>query len=323
MNFMHGSFGEKSSKPRKDGLTQAVDKFQGLDKDEFDAFSGYVDIVKIRWGLPLIVGRDRLKRRIGFYHDRSVQVSTGGTLCELVLRTGKFSEFVKAAASVGFDIIELSDATFPVKPERFRELAQEVRRSGLEPVAKAGRKDPARQLSPEQLTKTIERGLSAGSRRVVIESGEGYGVGIFRPDGTPNWELVEVLAQKFGREKLLFEAPLESQQAALILHFGPGVNLGAVELSQVASLESMRIGVRAGETFGMRPGPRKIAGSPAVKFVYHLVSTEAAADQTRICQLSGMPRRTVQKALESLERAGLVSVAPSLEDTRRKVYRVI
>jgi len=323
VNFMQGSFGEKSKKPRSEGLTQAVDKFQGLDKDEFDAFSGYVDIVKIRWGLPLIVERDRLKKRIQFYHDRSVQVSTGGTLCELMLRTDKFNAFVKAASSVGFDIIELSDATFPVKPERFRELASVVKRAGLEPVAKAGRKDPARQLSPEQLTKTIERCLSSGSRRVVIEAGEGFGAGIFRPDGTPSWELVAGLSSRFGRDKLLFEAPLESQQAALILHFGPGVNLGAVELSQVASLESMRIGVRAGETFGMRPGPRKIAGSPAVKFVYHLVSTEAAVDQTRLCQLSGMPRRTVQNALEALERSGLVSVAPSLEDTRKKVYRVI
>jgi len=323
VNFMHGTFGEKPKKPRKEGLTQAVDKFRGLDKDEFDAFSGYVDIVKIRWGLPLIVERDRLRKRIRFYHGQAVQVSTGGTLCELMLRTGKFDAFVKAAAAVGFDIIELSDATFPVKPERFRELASEVRRAGLEPAAKAGRKDPARQLSPEQLAKTIERGLSSGSRRVVIEAGEGYGAGIFRPDGSPNWELVDALASKFGREKLVFESPLESQQAALILHFGPAVNLGAVELSQVASLESMRTGVRAGETFGMRPGPRKIAGSPAVKFVYHLVSTEAAVDQTRLCQLSGMPRRTVQKALESLERTGLVSVAPSLEDTRKKVYRAV
>jgi DNA-binding IclR family transcriptional regulator len=53
------------------------------------------------------------------------------------------------------------------------------------------------------------------------------------------------------------------------------------------------------------------------------VSTEAAVEQTRLCQLAGMPRRTVQNALETLERSGLVSVAPSLEDTRKKVYRVI
>lgn len=321
MNFMRGSFGEKSRKPRSEGLTQVVDKLQGLDKEEFDSLSGYVDIVKIRWGLPLIVDREYLRRRIRFYHDRSVKVSTGGTLCELMLRTGKFSEFVKAAAAVGFDIIELSDATFPVKPQQFQELASVVVRSKLEFAAKAGRKDPARQLSLEQMTKAVKRGLEAGSRLVVIEAGEGYGAGVYRPDGTPNREMVDALASRFGREHLMFEAPLESQQAGLILHFGPEVNLGAVELSQVASVESMRIGVRAGETMGQRPGPRRIGGSPAVKFIHHIVSAEGFADQTRLCQISGLPRRTVQKALESLERAGLVSVSPSLDDTRRKIYR--
>ncbi len=320
---MHGTFGEKPKKPRKEGLTQAVDKFQGLDRDEFAALSDYVDTVKIRWGLPLLVDRDHLRRRIRFYHDRSVRVSTGGTMCELMLRAGKFGMFVRAAAAVGFDIIELSDATFPVKPERFGELASEVRRSGLDFVAKAGRKDPARQLSPEQLQKTVDRGLSVGSPWVVIEAGEGFGAGIYRTDGTPNWELADVLESRYGRGRLLFESPLESQQAALIVHFGPEVNLGAVELSQIASLESMRMGVRAGETFGISPGPRRARGSPAAKFIYHLVRTEGLSDQTRLCQLSGMPRRTVQKALESLERQGIVSAAPSLEDTRRKVYRAI
>jgi phosphosulfolactate synthase len=323
MNFLGGEFGEKPAKPRTQGLTQAVDKFQGLDRDEFSALSDYVDTVKIRWGLPLIVDRAHLRRRIRFYHDRSVRVSTGGTMCELMLRSGRFGAFVRAAAAVGFDIIELSDATFPVKPERFRELCSDVRRAGLGFVAKAGRKDPARQPGPEQLQKTVERALAAGSPWVVIEAGEGYGAGIFRPDGSPHWELADMLAGRFGREKLLFEAPLEKQQAALILHFGPKVNLGAVELSQIASLESMRLGVRAGETFGLGPGPRKIRGSPAAKFVFHLVRTEGLSDQTRLCTLSGMPRRTVQKALEQLEREGVVSAAPSLEDTRRKVYRAV
>ena len=323
MNFMDGAFGRTRSKPGKEGITQVVDRFQGLDKEEFDSLSTYVDYVKIRWGLPLIVEKEFLKKRIRYYHDRSVRVSTGGTLCELMLRTGKFSQFVSASKSAGFDIIELSDATFPVRPSSFEELAEKVSDAGMDFVAKAGRKDPSRQLSPEQLFKAVDRGLGAGSPWVVIEAGEGFGAGVYRAEGSPNWELVDALASRFGRNKLLFEAPLESQKAALILHFGPEIDLGAVELSQVASVESMRMGVRAGETLGVRPGPRKVSGPPAVKFIHHLVSTEGVADQTRLCQVSGMPRRTVQHALDALERAGLITVGPSLDDTRRKVYRAI
>ena len=323
MNFMGGAFGQKRRKPGKEGITQVVDRFQGLDKEEFDSLSAYVDSVKIRWGLPLIVEMTFLKKRIRYYHDRSVRVSTGGTLCELMLRTGRFDQFVSASSSAGFDIIELSDATFPVRHQRFEELAEKVSDTGMEFVAKAGRKDPTRQLSPEQLFKAVDRGLAVGSPWVVIEAGEGYGAGVFRTDGAPNWELVDSLASRFGRNRILFEAPLESQQAALILHFGPDIDLGAVELGQLASLESMRMGVRAGETLGLRPGPRKVSGPPAVKFIHHLVSTEGVADQTRLCQISGMPRRTVQHALDALERAGLITVGPSLDDTRRKVYRAI
>jgi len=323
MNFMQDEFGKKLSKPRKEGVTQVVDKFQGLDKEQFDSLSSYIDYVKVRWGLPLIVEKEFLKKRIRFYHERATRVSTGGTLCELMLRTGKFGEFVKAASATGFDLIELSDATFPVRPARFEELAEQVSDAGMEFIAKAGRKDPSRQLSPEQLFKTVDRGLGVGSRWVVIEAGEGYGAGIYRADGSPNWELVDALASRFGRNSLLFEAPLESQQAALILHFGPEIDLGAVELSQVASLESMRLGVRAGDTLGMRPGPRKVQGPPAVKFIHHLVSTEGVVDQSRLCQVSGLPRRTVQHALDALERAGLITVGPSLDDTRRKVYRAV
>ena len=323
MNFMGGAFGQKGHRPGKEGITQMVDKFQGIDREMFDSLSAYVDYVKIRWGLPLIVEKDFLKKRIRYYHDRSVRVSTGGTLCELMLRTGRFDQFVDASASAGFDIIELSDATFPVRQERFEGLAEKVSDAGMEFVAKAGRKDPARQLSPEQLLKAVDRGLAAGSPWVAIEAGEGFGAGVFRADGSPNWELIDGLASRFGRNRLLFEAPLESQQAALILHFGPDIDLGAIEMGQLASLESMRTGVRAGETLGLRPGPRKVSGPPAVKFIHHLVSTEGVADQSRLCRISGMPRRTVQHALESLERAGLITVGPSLEDTRRKVYRAV
>ena len=36
-----------SQKPRKEGLTGIVDRFQVLDKENFEALSGYIDIVKI------------------------------------------------------------------------------------------------------------------------------------------------------------------------------------------------------------------------------------------------------------------------------------
>jgi len=323
MKFLEGVLEKRGAKPRTKGLTLVVDRFEGLDKEEFSSLSEYVDVVKVRWGLPLLVDAELLKARIKFYHSRGVKVTTGGTLCELMLRTGNFKKFVTAAESAGFDMVELSDATFPVGPQRFARLGLEVETAGMGYYTKAGSKDPGHQPSPEQLVRMVDRGLHIGSAAVVLEAGDGYGVGIHRLDGTVNMELADQLALRFGPERLIFESPLESQQAALIMHFGPDVNIGAVGIDQAASLESMRLGVRAGKTFGLRPGPRKVEGSPAAKFIYHIVSTEPLVDQGRLCLITGLPRRTVQMALEGLVRQGLVTASPSLDDTRRKVYRAI
>ena len=44
-----------SKKPRKEGLTSIVDRFQVLDKENFEALCGYIDIVKIHNVIPVII----------------------------------------------------------------------------------------------------------------------------------------------------------------------------------------------------------------------------------------------------------------------------
>jgi len=44
-----------SKKPRKEGLTCIVDRLQALDKENFEALSAYVDVVKIYNVIPLII----------------------------------------------------------------------------------------------------------------------------------------------------------------------------------------------------------------------------------------------------------------------------
>jgi phosphosulfolactate synthase len=46
-------------------------------------------------------------------------------------------------------------------------------------------------------------------------------------------------------ERVVFEAPKASQQAWFIRRFGPEVNLGNVALSDVLSVETLRLGLRS------------------------------------------------------------------------------
>ena len=61
--------------------------------------------------------------------------------------------------------------------------------------------------------------------------------------------MAKALVEAIGLENIMFEAPEKSQQAYLILHFGPEVNLGNIRTDDVIPLETLRRGIR-GDTFG-------------------------------------------------------------------------
>jgi len=49
-------------------------------------------------------------------------------------------------------------------------------------------------------------------------------------------------------EKIIWEAPIKSQQVWFIKHFGANVNLGNIAPNEIISLETLRLGLR-GDTF--------------------------------------------------------------------------
>ncbi|EQD45657.1 Phosphosulfolactate synthase, partial [mine drainage metagenome] len=113
------------------------------------------------------------------------------------------------------------------------------------------------------------------------------------------WDWVRSILADHPREELIFEAPGEAQQVALLRELGADVNLGNVALGSVAPLASERMGLR-GETFGTIRTSRTVRGPPAAKFLYFLLESYRGLDQSQLAQMSRLPRRTVQSALESL-----------------------
>ena len=69
----------------------------------------------------------------------------------------------------------------------------------------------------------------------------------------------------------IFEAPLASEQSALIAEFGQRVNLAEVSIDNIASVESQRRGFLSKSSFGMSFTQQQINGSPASKFIYYLI----------------------------------------------------
>ena len=311
-------------RPRGTGVTHVLDRLNAISNKELESFAPFTDVVKIGWGLPLLLRRESLERRIRAYHDVDLEVSTGGTLLEYAIARDRVEEMLEEARSLGFDLIEVSSGALDVSPELLERLVSTIRNRGFDLFIEVGKKDLQHQLSLRETSTRIRLARTLRPRKVIIGGSEsGIGVGIFDGDGAIKWDWVHTLLADHPISDLLFEAPVESQQLQLLEALGSDVNLGNIPITLVPSLASARLGLR-GETFGrMHRSDRAVRGPPAAKFLYFLLETHRGLDQTQLAHLSRLPRRTVQSALESLRSQGLVQESVSLEDSRRREYRTV
>ncbi len=310
-------------KPRKEGLTCTIDKFQGLDRENFATISAFIDVVKVYGALPMIISDESLKKKISYYHDLGIKVSTGSTITEFAIVENALERFAREAAKIGFDIVEIGESSIDLSMAQKRKIADTVKSAGLEYQWKVGKKDPRHQMGIDDTLKKIEEAVKLESQKVIIEANEGYNVGIYDEKGLVKWSFVGALTNAFPPNTFIFEAPLESQQSALIAEFGQRVNLAEVHPEAITSVESQRRGFLAKSAFGVSYMRKDPEGGPASKFIYYIIKTKNPVDQSELISVSHLPRRTVQAAVDDLKRQGLIIEHSSLDDARKKVYQPV
>jgi phosphosulfolactate synthase len=310
------------NRPRVTGVTHLLDRLQYINPDELADLAPYIDIAKLGWGLPLLLPRERIRARIKLYQEVGIEVSTGGTLLEFAVAQNRVNAFMDEAKELGFDLIEISNGILELSSSQIARLAESARERDIPYLIEVGKKDPQHQLSLKETVAQIAHALSLGPRKVIVESREsGRGVGIYDSDGAIKWDWVRSILAEHPRQQLIFEAPMENQQVQLLRELGVDINLGNIAMRSVAPLASERLGLR-GETFGTIRTSKAVKGPPAAKFLYFLLENYRGLDQTQLAQMSRLPRRTVQSALESLRQQGLVRESVSLQDSRRREYRL-
>jgi phosphosulfolactate synthase len=311
---------EDSQKPRKEGLTYIIDRFQGLDKENFEILAPFIDIVKIYSALPLLASDTLLKRKIKFYHDVDVRVSIGSTITEFAILEHLLERLAKEAAAIGFDTIEIGENSIDISIERKRKIMDLITSFDIDVQWKVGKKDPRHQLNAQEISCKIGDALKLGSKKVVLEANEGIGVGIYDEKSLIKWNLMGAITAKFPPGTFIFEAPLESQQSALIAEFGQRVNLAEIHPESVALVESQRRGFLSKAAFGVSYLRKEPEGGPAAKFIYYIIKTKHPIEQSDLIGLSHLPRRTVQGAIDELKLQGLIIGRNSLDDARKRVY---
>ena len=307
-------------KPRNEGRTYIIDKLEGLDKENLEVLAPFVDAVKIYGVLPLLISEEILKKKIKFYHDHNIKVSTGSTISEYMVSENVFEKFAEEAAKMGFDILEIGENNTHLNFEQKRKLTESVLAKELDVQWKVGKKDPRHQLPLDVTLAKIEEAVKLGSDKVVLEANEGINVGIYDEKGVIKWNFVGALTAKFPPSTFIFEAPLESQQSALIAEFGQRVNLAEVRIEAASAVESQRRGFPTKSAFSVSNLSKNPEGSPAAKFVYFVMKSKHPIDQIELMNMTNLPRRTVQSAVEELKSQGLLIERSSLDDARKKLY---
>lgn len=319
-NFLNEVIDTERAKPRTSGVTMVLDRLGYSTGDTMDLVGSYADVVKIGWGLPFLLDPHILKSRVSTYKKSRIHVSNGGTLLEFCVSKGKHELALRRLQSLGFDTIELSEGVLEVPQHVKKEIVDFAHSNKLRLHVEVGRKNPRNQLSLEETISRTEQSFDYKPETLIIEGREsGRSVGIYDDAGQIKWDWVDRLEQVSQPQKLMFEAPQEIQQTELIIHLGSMINLGNVGLPSLAALETQRQGLR-GDTFGASTGSKKVKGGPATKFLYFVISTHGALDQSRLMRLTGLNRRTVQDCLKKLLRQGAVRESVDPNDLRKRIY---
>jgi phosphosulfolactate synthase len=307
-------------KPRQEGLTLTVDKLESFDRENFEILAAFIDQIKIYNTYPLLISNELLQKRISYYHNFDIKVSTGSTLTEYAISENSLEKYIKECAKMGFDIIEIGENNIDIDIDKKKKISNSILSADLTFNWKIGKKDPRHQIGIDNTLLRIEDVIKVGAKKVILEANEGISVGIYDQNGSVIWNYVAALTAKYPPNTFIFEAPLPTQQSALIAEFGQRVNLAEINIDSVASVESQRRGFLSKSSFGMSFSQKDIGGGPASKFIYYLIKTRNPIEQGDLIGITHLPRRTVQSAIEDLKNQGFIIERNSLDDSRRKVY---
>lgn len=238
---------ERPAKPRNSGITMVMDKGLGIRETEdfMSVGSEYTDYVKLGFGTSLVT--PGFEKKISIYKKSGIIPYFGGTLFEAFIVRNMFNEYIEFLDKNEIEMVEVSDGSYDI--DRNKKLDYISRLAEKHTViSEVGSKKKNVVYSPDEWVAMMKAELNAGSVKVIAEARESGTTGIYNEDGSVNNTIIAAISEHVKLENVIWEAPLKSQQAWFIKHFGANVNLGNIAPNEIIALESLRLGLR-GDTF--------------------------------------------------------------------------
>ena len=241
---------ERTLKPRRAGITHVLDRgMSPLALESLVETAGaHIDLIKLGWGTAYV--SRGVRDKVAICRDVGISVCPGGTLFEIAVAQDGLEPYLEWLRSLGIDHIEVSNGSLPIAAEEKRALIARLA-AEFTVVAEVGSKRSLDAVAEEWVAEMLGD-LAAGAALVIAEGRETGTVGLFDANGAVHAELVEAILHAVGHEVVIFEAPQRSQQAWLLRHVGPNVNLGNIQVEDVIALETLRRGLRF-ETLDLLP----------------------------------------------------------------------
>jgi phosphosulfolactate synthase len=215
--------------------------------------------VKISMACWMVSAESVSRRKIQAVTRLGIPAVAGGGPFEVAVAQRALPAYLDLCADMGITRIECGEGftDLDLQPE---EIIGQAGERGLEVEFELGEKHAGRftDEATRELIAEGKRWLGAGAVRLVVEARESAeDVGLFSAQGEFDARQADRLAEAFGLEQLLFEAPNKASQFAMIDHFGPSVQLGNVRLEEVLRVEIYRRGLHsdAFRRSNLRPRP--------------------------------------------------------------------
>jgi phosphosulfolactate synthase len=241
---------ERTAKPRRAGVTHVLDR--GLSPLALESLlitaGEHIDLIKLGWGTAYVSGA--VADKVAICRDAGIALCPGGTLLEIAAAQDRVDEFAEWLHSLGIDHVEVSNGSLPMSRERKAALINRLA-GEFTVIAEVGSKS-ARAVAGDWCDEMLGD-LAAGAALVIAEGRESGTVGLFDASGAVHTDLVEAILHAVGHATVIFEAPQRTQQAWLLRHVGPNVNLGNIGAEDVIALETLRRGLRF-DTLDLLPG---------------------------------------------------------------------
>lgn len=246
---------DRAAKPRQLGVTMLIDKGLGLSAfaDLLSVAGAHIDFVKLGFGTAALTPPDVLKEKIECAKQHNVWIYPGGTFFEAAYAKESWERYLLQLEQFAFPAVEISEGTITL-PQGMREKVIRAASQSFLVLSEVGKKAQGSQVTLEQLRLTYEQDRQAGASYVIVEGREsGKNVGIYNREGELDPQFVRSAQASIGTD-IIWEAPLKSQQTALIHLLGANVNLGNIGAGDVLAVEALRRGLRS-DTFSLHLQP--------------------------------------------------------------------